>query len=420
MISRILALNYRCLRFVDRPLDGLHILVGPNGSGKSAFLDVVAVLARLVADGLDAALEERGSDLRDLIWRGGGRRLELALELRIPEERRSRLGDHPFPLFRYQVAIGVDGDSGEPVIEAETGLLRRQPEEPELQQGRLFPEVTEAPETILLSGHALGTRTVFSKVPGGNDNFYREASADGGRSWAPVFRLGPRRSALANLPADESSFPVATWVRDLLSRGVRRLSLDGRRLRAPSPPGQGHDLQADGGNLPWVVHRLEERHPEGFLAWLDRVRVIEPGIETVSTVEQAADRHRHLTIGLRGGGEIPSWNASEGTLRLLALTLLPHLPDLGGTWLIEEPETGLDPGAAVGMLRSLTQVEGTQLLVATHSPAILGAADARSLLCFSKTEGGETRIVPGSEHPALSAWKSEIDREALLARGILG
>ena len=41
MITLVEALNYRCLRYVHRPLKPFHVLVGPNASGKSTFLDVI-------------------------------------------------------------------------------------------------------------------------------------------------------------------------------------------------------------------------------------------------------------------------------------------------------------------------------------------------------------------------------------------
>ena len=59
MITLIEALNYRCLRYISRPLKPFHVLVGPNASGKTTFLDVVGLLQDLVSDGLDAALEKR-------------------------------------------------------------------------------------------------------------------------------------------------------------------------------------------------------------------------------------------------------------------------------------------------------------------------------------------------------------------------
>jgi predicted ATPase len=80
MISRVQALNYRCLRFIDRPMGSFHVLVGPNASGKSTFLDVIAFLGQLVSNGLDRALGERSRNFEDLVWQRKGDRIEMAIE----------------------------------------------------------------------------------------------------------------------------------------------------------------------------------------------------------------------------------------------------------------------------------------------------------------------------------------------------
>ena len=58
MITQIEALIFRCLRHVRQPLGPFRVLAGPNASGKSAFFDVVALLGRLVSDGLDDAIHK--------------------------------------------------------------------------------------------------------------------------------------------------------------------------------------------------------------------------------------------------------------------------------------------------------------------------------------------------------------------------
>ena len=68
MLTRLETLHFGCLRHVDQDLGAHHLLVGPPGSGKSTFLDAVAFLSDLVDKGLDAAIERRTPDLRDLIW----------------------------------------------------------------------------------------------------------------------------------------------------------------------------------------------------------------------------------------------------------------------------------------------------------------------------------------------------------------
>jgi hypothetical protein len=59
----------------------------------------------------------------------------------------------------------------------------------------------------------------------GKDNFYPEIKRGRGGGWVPSFQLGPKRSAFANLPEDESRFPVATWFKAMLAETVQKLSL---------------------------------------------------------------------------------------------------------------------------------------------------------------------------------------------------
>ena len=58
------------------------------------------------------------------------------------------------------------------------------------------------------------------------------------------FKLGRRKSALGNLPEDESRFPVSTWLKRLLSKGVQGLVLNSQLIRQASPPGQPARIQA--------------------------------------------------------------------------------------------------------------------------------------------------------------------------------
>jgi predicted ATPase len=120
-----------------------------------------------------------------------------------------------------------------------------------------------------------------------------------------------------------------------------------------------------------------------------------------------------------GGLEVPQWMLSDGTLRLLALTILAYLPDFHGVYLVEEPEIGLHPTAIETVMQSLSSVYDGQVLITSHSPLVLGLARPDQLLCFQKTENGTT-IIPGNEHPMLSEWKSGVNISDLFATGVLG
>jgi len=418
MIVLLEAVSYRCLRDVRQPLNSFHVLVGPNASGKTTFLDVIGFMGRLVGDGLDAALSERTSNFHDLIWGRSGNRFELAIEARIPERLRTLIQDKKHDTIRYELAVGTDPDTDEVSILAEKGVLKMaSPSRP--RKPVFFPMKREQRRTILTSQRG-PFRTVFNKVPGGNDNFYSEVYRTSGKGWAPSFRLGPRKSTLGNLPDDESKFPVSLWLLRLLTNGIQQLVLNSLLMRNASPPGQTRKFRPDGSNLPWVVDELRQADQERFQAWIAHLSTALPDLDGIRTVERPEDKHRYLMLRYRDGLEVPSWVASDGTLRLLALTLPAYLNGFEGIYLIEEPENGIHPRAVETMFQSLTSMYDAQVLVATHSPVILSVVQPEKVLCFAKSDDGATDVVLGGEHPALRKWRKESNLGELFAAGVLG
>jgi len=434
VITLIEALNYRCLRYISRPLQPFHVLVGPNASGKTTFLDVVGFLQDMVSEGLDIALFERTTNPQELLFRRQGDKLELAVEARIPDELRQRTARPELNTARYEVAIGFDETKRQFEFKAEKFLLKQGQVLPSTCVPRTtlptmgqsnssphsFPMPPNAPDSLVTPTPRRGIKSVVNKVPGGNDNFYSETYERAGKGWTPSFRLGPQKSALRNLPADEQSLPVATWFREYLSGGVQRFILNSIRIRRPSPPTRVAGFLADGSNLPWAVARLRREDPERHRAWVVHLQTALSDLVDITTFERPEDRHCYMIYEYAGGLKVPSWLVSDGTLRLTALTLPAYLTDLQGIYLIEEPENGIHPKAIGSAYDSLSSMYGAQVLLATHSPVVLNAAKPEDVLCFAKDHEGSTDIVLGSEHPRLQQWRREISLGTLLAAGVLG
>ena len=419
MFTKIESLRFRCLRYICQPTSRFHVLVGPNASGKTTFLDVIAFLGQLVGEGLDAAINERTKNFQDLIWQRSKGEFELAVEASIPEAKRAKLSEPGFDTIRYEVRIGQDSE-GDVSILWEKVLLKISAEDACTNyQPDLFPSPLAPPESILHKG-ARGIKTVIKKVPGGNDNYYSEVYGESGKGWAPAFKLGPRKSALGNLPEDESKFPASTWLKQLLTNGVQKFVLNSALIRMASPPGQLRGFKPDGSNLPWIVESLKTRAAPRFAEWIAHVQTALPDIADIRTIEREDDRHRYLMLCYSNGLEVPSWMASDGTLRLLALTITAYLPDFFGVYLIEEPENGIHPKAVETMFQSLSHVYDAQILMATHSPVVLSIVDPGDVLCFAKDDSGATDIVTGSNHPALRDWRHECNLSTLFAAGVLG
>lgn len=420
MISRIEALGYRCLRYVKQDLLPFHVLVGPNASGKSTFLDVLAFMSDLVFLGPSEALSRRAPDVHDLVWMRSGNQFELAVNVTLPEARRGRLKNGIYTGARYELSVGLSHETEEFAVLAETFWLTTGDGGPSVPvQRNLFPQPPSPPATIIHPAGKpapQGWRKVVNKVAeSGNDYFSSETSG-----WNNLFRLGPQKSALANLPEDETKFPVATWFKEFLMVGVETLALNSARMRQPSPPGAPKVFIPDGSNLPWVIDVLAKKHRPRFDQWIAHVRTALPDLKSIKTIQRAEDRHRYLVLEYENGLKVPSWLVSDGTLRLLALTLLAYLPDVEGVFLVEEPENGIHPRAVETVFQSLSSVYQAQVLLATHSPVILSTAKLDQILCFAKTSEGATDVVRGSEHPRLKEWKGETDLGTLFATGVLG
>ena len=431
MIRRIQALNYRCLHHVDVALDRFHVLVGPNAAGKSTLFDVIAFLGDFVSHGLGAAVEKRTRNFQDLVWGRprAGLGFQLAVEFVIPapaKERLHKTGD--FQSFRYEIEI-KETDYGVQIA-SERGLLMRNRARRSTRRVLRFPEHRTAPDSILHGGKKRNARTVLQQLSKDGCSYKTETSRKGGWSWRTSGFHGRTKSALSDVRMSESDFPMASSVASMLGAFTGSIVLDSLCMRQPSPLKMNFDLATDGSSLPWAVKYLRENHESDYHEWMLHIRTVLPDIEAIRVVEREDDRHAYLMLRYREGVEVPSWMTSDGTLRLLALTLLAYLPTGSASshrrfvnsdlFLVEEPENGVHPMALDVIYDSLTSVYDGQVLVATHSPVFLKLSKPDEVLCFAKNEGGATDIVRGDGHPLLRNWQGSVDMDLLFATGVIG
>lgn len=420
MLSRIEILGLRAIRFASVDLRPFQVLVGPNASGKSTFLDALLMVKDVLSVGLERAfsgdarfeIAPRAADPRDITWLREGQQLEIALNFELPPHLRSASQTYA----RYEVGIDTTGPL---TFSAETFWLCKNGLAPAPQQRTMFPSLRPSPPHVVKlpnqHGPAGWKKVVFKNPQSGNDTFSGETS-----KWNNPFKIGPDRSALANLPADQDRFPAALWVRDLLVEGVHRIQLNAERMRQPSVAGAPRSFLPDGSNLPWVVHDLEQSAPDRLDRWIEHVRTALPDLKSITTHARESDRARYIELTYDNGLRAPSWVLSDGTLRLLALTLLAYTPTAPRIVLIEEPENGIHPRAIETVLQSLQSVYDGQVFVATHSPLVLSQIEDEDLLCFAKDSGGAVDIVRGPDHPRLREWRDALNLGDLFAAGILG
>ena len=420
MIRRLQVLNYRGLRYLDLRLAPFQILVGRNASGKSAALDAIAFLRDLVSSGLEASVEKRTRNFRDLVWgrptedSGFELAVECSLSARDPEAP-SDPGDDR--VFRYEVAIReVDGA---PRITAERGLLGPLGASGFGRRRARFPDPPPAPETIFVDAANGDYRQVLARTDAGAWRYEPETAPAVAEPWESPYTFGAGRPALAHLPEAPDDFPAAFRVRRLLAE-VRSLFAAPAALRRPSPYSlDAKSLSPDGGNLPWVVRRLRSEDEEAFAHWLEHVRSALPEVEGVRVVVREEDRHAYLMVRNNAGHEVPSWSVSDGALRLMAQTLPLYARSPETICLIEEPEAGVHPAVMQEVLDALQPAGDRQVLAATQSPEILADADPKTVLCFAKDRHGLPDVVPVLAHPLMEDWNGDLNLSLVLGSGML-
>jgi predicted ATPase len=421
LIRRIQVLHYRGLKYIDVKLSNFQILIGPNASGKSTFLDVINIIRDILNDGVRPTIEKRSSNFEELIYNRQGNGFEIALELEIPADVKQNLENKDYSFVRYEISLQLDNEKGIIISSENVWLIKEgsylsnhMSEEKE-EEMLLFPRESAEPESLIPQRRHTpdGWRKVISKTP--NNDYFRSENT----KWSMTYRFGPLKSSLVGMPEDEERFPVVLWAKNFLMEGVQFLQLDSGLMRWSCRPDAPVTFQTDGSNLPKVIQHLIKEKPDFFTRWLKHVQNILSDIIDIKIKEKDEDRSLYLNILYRNDLELPSWLISDGTLRLLAQTIIAYLPEKDKIYMIEEPENGLHPLAIEGIFQSLSSVYENQILLATHSPAILRLAEPEQILCFSKTPSGAVDIINGQDHPKLRNWKKEVDLATLHAAGVL-
>jgi predicted ATPase len=363
--------NLLSFRKTEVELRGLNVLIGANASGKSNLIEAIGLL------------QAAPVDLGMAILRLGGVRVVCSLAT-------------PSAAAKIE-CIGINGDP-----------LRYELEFSEQARG-----FTILREHLSVVGQSTGN--------GSEEFFFRRVGGAVGFG-QNVNDISPTQSVfeLYKSPADPT--PISgtgrKFERIRIYREFRTTGDSQARLGA-STSTRKEFLHDGGGNLALVLLDMN------FRGLHERIRAY---------LRRFCDRFNDVKVNLDGPiaktyieesgllEPLPSWRLSDGTLKFLCLLAVLLQPDPAPLICIEEPEVGLHPEAIQIVAEALVDAsERTQLIVTTHSEALIDALSERPEdVLITERDGDNSTQFRRLDKQQLSLWLEQYSLGRLWRMGEIG
>lgn len=425
MITRIEATNYRCLEKLDVDLPEFVVLVGANGAGKTTLFDIPNLIGDcLQQSNISSAFTTRINDLpprcsalNQLVFQGIGEHFSICLEAKLPEQIVKNLvlslnstgqkkKEKWLRFIRYEVRFEIFNKQ-ELIVSDEHLFLFSKQDKPERDGIRIHGKFPKKSWRVIIKRNA------------GEQGSLRLETQKSAR--AKKISVTQMLLALPKVKFEaESDFLASSWFYDLLCQKSVFYQPDLKLLQTASVPGLSKKLMPNAQNLPWLALELKIKNNERFKMWVEHVQTALSQIENIDVKEREEDHHAYFVVSYSGNYQVTSSGLSEGTLRILALTLVPYLNNQPDVIVTEEPENGIHPRAIESVLQSLSSVYDSQVLISSHSPVVLAQTKLEQILCTCLSSNGAATVVSGKKHPQLKNWQGQIDIGALFATGVLG
>ncbi len=448
MLTRLKVSGFKNLVDVDVRFGPFTCIAGANGAGKSNLFDAIIFLSALAEKPLiDAAKsvrdeEGRASDIRSLFHRTGenhAAEISFEAEMIIPETGVDDLGQvakAKITFLRYQVKIGFRPDN----VHQAGGLELLYEELSHINLGTasqniLFPHKVAAWRHSAVRGRRSGGAFISTEGKGKARIIELHADGDGGGRPRLILAANLPRTVLSTVNTAEN--PTALMAKREL-QSWRLLRLEPSALRKPDEITSPTKLGKDGSHLAAMLYHLPQmtrqpgKGPGDPLSAQDAstmlyARLSRRLMEFTDDVREITIDHDEkreiLTIMLTGrDGTTHSARAlSDGVLRFLALAVVELDTQNPGVFCLEEPENGIHPESIAAILNLLqgiaVDVEKPvgpdnplrQVIIITHSPAIVSLAPEESLLVAElvgmQKDGREFKSA--SFCPLIDTWRQK-------------
>ncbi len=209
-------------------------------------------------------------------------------------------------------------------------------------------------------------------------------------------RFSSGLSTLPRLSDDAGGNEVAVLAERLAAFRVFDVNVDSARNPSRYTGGSFHEtLWDDAANLADFLLRFRESHPESWERLESDAREILPQLRGIDFEFPSGPAGEVIVVLNESGLRIPTplADASYGAIRLLGLLALLYDPNPPALTCIEEIDHGLHPQALELLVERMREAsEGTQFLIATHSPALADRLRPEELIVCERGDDGASHI----------------------------
>jgi predicted ATPase len=400
-VDRITVGRYRSLYDVTFEPGRFTVLVGPNNSGKTNLVEAIEFLADAYRYGVETAIARKGG-IENIAFRRMRRTkspVAFKVNVTLNAARTDRIGvrrtavriprDAQFHLT-HAFALAAIGQA----IEAPFRIIREEFHIAAERQG-----VRNEVMSLARSGSSIHVTLSDKRPPRWTEGVVFPFDDPDF-----VHRIEQTLQPTALLVSSASFYSLLPGLAQELS-GTRLYQVSPIEARRSGVPTPNPELDRYGGNLPAYVNQIRKRASREWSQVLEAMRNVIPDLEDIQTT-YGPDRRLALEFKERGVGR--PWTAeevSDGTIQSLAL--FASLRRSSRLILIEEPENSLHPWIVRQFVDACRNAAGDQQVVlTTHSPALIGYLDPREITLVWRSEG-RTHVQPLTSRDAevLAMWQ---------------
>ncbi|MDB6055699.1 MAG: hypothetical protein JWN25_3222 [Verrucomicrobiales bacterium] len=385
--------NFKSLKKVELDhLQPLTVLMGRNNAGKSNILDCFNFLA----DGsksMEHALASRGQSLKEILHR---KRLDevilITLEFETPKKRREEwIGQ----LYAGNKNVTVEQVSNSNFLSRI--FLNVTVSENGFSDELSVSNFTAESRNALIFLHK-GNSDTIEFVSGNLESLCRSHAGDLPWETKAVEKFNPSPYRLfLGLPEKSTDQKVSLEIAAVVHAHITGIQWIDPHRNLPTQAlieGQ-HALNADGSNLPDVLHWLYNNKPGQFRRVENELRKLVPNLGRLYTPTS----QNMTTLGAIDPEEEDLFytmnQMSFGTKSAIAIITKVALAQPGAWISIEEPETYLHPAAQVSLFHFLRdESKDKTIFVATHSTPIAASTPIDSLYIVQRAADYSTQADP--------------------------